>query len=156
MRAEINVDIIFLVGRIFFSIYFSGAAALWGPSSSVGALAHLAGAGEKRARARAVRFRFPRLAGAPSAIWLGAGSFSIAFGIWPDIGALMLAMFSAAAAIYFHGFWRLPTERRETEANLFFRNLMFTGAALILFACLVMQGPDVPFSFTGSLLRARP
>lgn len=131
-----------LAGRIVFSVFFLMSA--W---------AHLVRAPQMEGYAKSVGFPVPQLAGWPSAVWLFVGAVSVAAGIWPDVGALMLAAWMVPTALFFHSFWKLedPTQRM-TQTQLFWRNVTFLGAALCLFAVFVGLGDGIPFSVTGAAL----
>jgi len=73
--------LILLAGRILFVINFGPVAGVRG---------HLAHGKDSQDYARSTGFALPYLAGWPTGVWLVAGSLSIALGIWPDVGALML------------------------------------------------------------------
>ena len=64
----------------------------------------------------------PYLAGWPSGVWLLAASSSMALGIWPDIGALMVGAFVVPAAWYFHRFWTIDDPgQKQTQSASFYR-----------------------------------
>src|SRR5206468_1306544 len=74
--------------------------------------------------ARSAELPVPILAGWPAGVWLLAASASITLGIWPDIGALMVAVFVVPAAWYFHRFWTMDDpDVRRTQALAFYRNV---------------------------------
>ena len=97
----------------------------------------------------------PILAGWPTGVWLVVADVSILFGIWPDIGALMLALFLVPAAVVFHPFWTFtdPAARRTHESS-FYRDVSLLGAALALFALLATAG-HIPFALTGPAISLR-
>jgi uncharacterized membrane protein YphA (DoxX/SURF4 family) len=92
------------------------------------------------------------VAGVPTGVFLLLASVSVVAGIWADIGALMIAVFLAPAALLFHPFWKFsdPTARR-TQQSSFLRNVTLLGAALALFALFAAAG-HVPFAVTGPAL----
>jgi uncharacterized membrane protein YphA (DoxX/SURF4 family) len=51
-----------------------------------------------------MRSPIPGLAGWPTGLWMAGGGLSIAVGIWPEIGALMIAAFAIPAAGWFPRF----------------------------------------------------
>jgi len=84
-------------------------------------------------------------------VWLLAASASIALGIWPDIGALMVAVFVVPAAWYFHRFWTIDDpEGRRTQAMAFYRNVEILGAALVMFGLFGWAGHALRFALTGA------
>ena len=89
------------------------------------------------------------LAGVPTGIYLLVASASLVVGIWPDIGALMIAAFLLPTTLLFHPFWTVadPAARRSSEGG-FYRNVTLIGAALALFALFAAVG-HVPFAVTG-------
>jgi uncharacterized membrane protein YphA (DoxX/SURF4 family) len=94
----------------------------------------------------------PVVAGWPAGAWLAAGAVSVAFGIWADLGALMLAAFVIPAAWFLHAFWKIndPTQR-QTQRMSFLRNAAFLGAALALFAAFASIDHGLRYAVTGSL-----
>src|ERR671919_498701 len=70
-----------LAGRIIIALFFGVMA---------GGMGHIANSKGMEAYARAMRFPIPAIAGWPTGLWLLAASISIGFGIWADVGALML------------------------------------------------------------------
>ena len=132
---------VFLAGRVVFTLflYFS-------------AFGHLTRGGQMRGYANSAGFPVPFLAAWPSALWLLATSVSLSFGIWPDLGALMLAIWVIPTALWFHAFWKVEDQmQRMTAMQLFFRNLTLLGVAIALFAVFAGLGDKVPFTVTGPL-----
>lgn len=102
--------------------------------------------------ARAARFPAPGLAAVPAALWLLAGALSVAVGVWPDVGALMLAAWNIPTAIWFHAFWKAEDEQKQLQQQLFFRNLTFLGPELALFGLFVALADQLRFVVTAPLL----
>ena len=132
--------VILLAGRVLFAGMFAFAAR----GHIANHARYVTGSGSK--------LPIPYLAGWPAGVLLLLADVSIIVGIWPDIGALLLAAFLVPAGLLFHPFWTFtdPTERRTHEGN-FYRDVSFLGAALALFALFASAG-RVPFALTGSLL----
>jgi len=134
---------IFLVGRILFVALFV-----------VSAQGHIANHARYVTTARG-RIPVPYVAGWPVGAWLILAILSIALGIWPDVGVLMIAAFLIPTTILFHPFWTFSdAAQRRTQRGSFFRNISLLGATLALFAFLTTIGPGL-FAITGSLFSLR-
>jgi putative oxidoreductase len=132
--------IIQLIGRILFAGYFA----------FVGAGFHVRMSKMAEDYAGSTRFPIPAIAGWPTGIWMIAGALSIALGIWPDIGALMIAAFAIVAAAYFHRFWELDDQmQKQTQQQLFGRNVIIVGACLVMFAFFTSAGDALRYTITG-------
>ena len=102
--------------------------------------------------ARSIRFPAPALAPWPAGVWLLAAAASIAAGIWPDIGALMLIAFLVPAAVWFHGFWNAAPEQRMMQEQMFWRNVTQIAACIAFFGVFTGLGHGLRFSVTTSLI----
>jgi len=133
--------IVLVVGRVLFSVFFA--------RSGIGHVRRHQTMGDY---SRAASFPAPYLAGWPAGVWLLAASVSIALGIWPDLGSLMVAIFVVPAGLYFHRFWTLedPAQRQIQSGNLL-RNVAFLGASLAMFGLFVSVGEGMRFAITKPL-----
>jgi uncharacterized membrane protein YphA (DoxX/SURF4 family) len=132
-----------LAGRILIALFFGVVAAIMG---------HIAGSKGMEGYARSMRFPIPAIAGWPTGLWLVAASVSVGFGIWGDVGALMIAAFLIPAAAWFHRFWELEDETQKLmQTGFFFRNVIGVGASLIMFGIFSGLGPELPFTVTDPL-----
>ena len=130
--------VIELVGRILFASFFVYAGR-----------AHLINSKRYEGFARSAGFPVPAVAGWPSGAVLLAGGVSIALGIWPDIGCILIAIFVVPAGWYFHRFWDVEDpEQRRSQQQLFFRNLVAFGACLVMFALFVTLGHTLRYTIT--------
>lgn len=127
---------VLLAGRVVFASYF----AYYG-------LGHLRGRRGFVEHARAAgRLPIPALAGWPAGLWLWGGALAVALGVWPEIGALMLALFVTLTIVYVHHFWSLaPDAGREAQRQLFLRNVALVAALAALFATFAGLGDQAPF-----------
>jgi putative oxidoreductase len=134
------VDILVLIGRILFVSLFI--------QSGIGHLtqtAAMAGYAQSRGVPAA------RQATIISGIQLLLGSAMVLFGIWADLGALLLVLFLIPTAILMHGFWRESDQQsRMTEMVQFNKDLALGGAALALFAFFA-HVDDLGLTITGPL-----
>lgn len=133
---------IVLGGRVLFASYFGAVAGV----------GHIRRSGQMEGYAKGAGFPVPAIAGWPVGIWLIAGAVSIAVGIWPDIGTLMIAAFLVPAAGFFHRFWTVGDPMQKmTQTQLFWRNVIGLGACAVMFGMFVALGPALRFSVTSAL-----
>jgi putative oxidoreductase len=81
---------------------------------------------------------------------LAAGGLSILFGIWADLGALVLIATLAPITYYMHAFWKFEGMDRVMQQTMFFKNFAMMGGWLIVFWAY-NQGQDLPASVTDAL-----
>lgn len=132
---------ILLAGRLLFVVLFASSA-----------YGHFKNHKMMTGYAKQSGVPIPVVAGWPAGAWLAAGAVSVAFGIWADLGALMLAAFVVPAGALLHAFWKIedPTQR-QTQQMSFLRNVSLLGAALALFAVFASIDHGLRFAVTGSL-----
>jgi putative oxidoreductase len=100
-------------------------------SSGWGKMSHFAGTAAKIA-SRGVPL--PEIATVIAiAIELGGGLLLIA-GWKARWAALAMAVFTVAAAIFFHNFWAAPPEQVVNQTIHFWKNIAMTGGLLFVFA----------------------
>lgn len=137
-----TAGVIVLVGRIVFAIPFL-----------VAGFAHFRMGQQMVAYARSMGAPLPALGGWPAGLWLLVSGLSVLLGVWPDIGALMLAAWGVPTAWYIHGWWRYEDEQsKQTQQTIFFRNVTFVGASIILAGAFVALGEDLRYVITPPLL----
>lgn len=133
--------VVVLVGRVLFSVFFI--------RSGIG---HVRKQKAMDDYARSAAFPAPYLAGWPAGVWLLAASLSIALGIWPDLGSLMIAVFVVLAGSYFHRFWTVEdAAQRQMQSGNLFRNIALLGASLAMFGFFASVGEGLRFTITGPL-----
>jgi putative oxidoreductase len=138
-----EAGLIFLAGRLLFGLFFALVAGFGG---------HIRSGKMLEGYARSVGFPLASIAGWPTGLWLVAGGLSVALGIWPDVGALMIAAFVVIAAINFHRFWEIEDQMQKmTQQQLFFRNVTALGTSLILFGTFAAFGPELRYAITQPL-----
>ncbi len=140
----VPAGVIVLVGRILFTAFF-------GPVAGVG---HIRRSPMFEGYAKSAGFPVPAVAGWPAGVWLLAGSASIALGVWPDVGSLMIAAFVVPAALFFHTFWKIEDQaQRQTQTTYFWRNVVMLAASLMMFGTFVSLGPALRFTVTAPLFK---
>jgi putative oxidoreductase len=134
--------ILVLIGRVVFGGYFV----------MMGLTFHVPKTKMAEQYAGSMGFPLPGIAGWPTGLWMGAGGLSLALGIWPDVGALMIAAFLILGAAWFHRWWTVedPTQR-QFQQGYFFRNVISVGAILIMFGFFATVGEGLRYSITAPL-----
>ncbi len=133
---------ILLVGRIIFSISFLMAG-----------YAHFRRSQMMTDAARSRNFPLAAFAGWPAGVYLIVGGLSILLGVWPDVGALLIAIWVIPTALYFHNFWSVADPvQQQAQRQLFLRNLTYLGAAIALFAIFGSAGSGLRFALTAPLI----
>jgi putative oxidoreductase len=135
------VDVLVLIGRILFCVLFLNSAV--GHLTKTKAMAGYAAA-------RGVPAPVP--ATAASGVLLLAGGLMVVFGVWADLGALLLVVFLVPTALLMHPFWKETDEQAKTvEMVSFFKDLSLAGSALMLLAFFAYAGHDLGLTLTGPL-----
>ncbi|MEU6890794.1 DoxX family membrane protein [Streptomyces sp. NPDC046557] len=136
------MDVLVLIGRLLFVALFT--------ASAVGHLTKTkAMAGYTASRG----LPFPVAATLGSGLVMLVGSVSVGVGLWADLGALLLAAFSFAAALLMHGFWKeQEPQARQMEQIQFSKDMALGGAALVMFAFFAYAGHDLGLMVTGPAL----
>jgi putative oxidoreductase len=136
--------VIVLVGRILVVIF---------PAYISGIAFHIRYPKMAEGYAKSMGFPVPAVTGLPAGLWLVASSLSIALGIWPDVGALMLGAFTIPTALYFHRYWVIEdTQQRQAQQQLFFRNLILLAACIVMFGFFTSVGKGLRFAVTAPLI----
>jgi putative oxidoreductase len=136
------VDVVFLIGRVLFALLFV----------SSGLMAHL-GEGGKAGReyARSLGAPSPDLLVPLSGVAIIVGGLMIAFGLWADVGALLIIGFLVGITPIMHAYWKVEDpQMRSIQSAMFFKNIALLGAALIIFY-IYNQGQDLDLSLTDAL-----
>jgi putative oxidoreductase len=137
-----TAGLIMLLGRLLFGGFFV----------SVGLQGHVQQSQALEGYARSSNFPAPGIAGWPTGIWLVLGGISVGLGIWPDLGALMVAAFATIAASYFHRYWEIEDAMQKmTQQQLFGRNVVIVASCLFMFATFAALGEGLRYAVTGAL-----
>lgn len=116
-------DTLALIGRVLIALLFipAGFGKLTGFAGTVG---YIASAG----------LPLPQL-GAALAIIVELG-FGILFlvGFKSRLTAIVLAVFTVAAAVFFHNYWAMPVEKAYVNQLMFFKNIAIAGGLLFVAA----------------------
>lgn len=91
-----------------------------------------------------------KLAVIVSGLMILVGGLYIVFGVYADLGALLIAIFLIPTAFMMHAFWKeSDATAKQSESGNFFKDLALAGAALIIFV-LVGSGADFGPSITST------
>jgi uncharacterized membrane protein YphA (DoxX/SURF4 family) len=131
------VDVVALIGRILYGLLYVGSG--MGHLTQLDAMAGYA-------ESRGVKPGKPLTA--ISGVLIIAGGLGVILGVWADLAALGLAVFSFLAAVLMHPFWRFEGMERMQEMVQFNKDLALSGAGLVLFVYFT-SGPGL--TLTGPL-----
>jgi putative oxidoreductase len=134
------MDILYLIGRILFVAVFLGSSVF-----------HLTDKGTMAGYAESRGVRPGRPMVLLSGLQILAGGLLVLLGIWTDVGAILLALFTLLTSVLIHNFWREREQMaRFNEIVQFQKDMALCGAALILLY-LAWTVEDLPFTVTGPL-----
>lgn len=135
------MDVVFLIGRVLFAAIFL-----------LSAVGHFAQADGMAQYAQAKGVPNAKAGVVASGVLALLGAVSIVFGIWLDLGALLIVAFLIPVTFFMHPFWKeSDAQARQMEQISFNKNVALLGGALILFY-LANQAQDVPAALTDALL----
>jgi putative oxidoreductase len=136
------VDWFILIGRIVFVLIFVMS----------GLTVHLLKWRDGVAYARQNGVPAPELLVPLSGLMAVGGGVLLALGLWPDLGALLLAAFIFPVAFGMHAFWKIqdPMMRVNDQAH-FMKDTALGGAALAFFGFFQQFGDEVGLTLTGPL-----
>lgn len=135
------MDVIALIGRLIFVAMFLNS-------------------GVKHFRQREGMTAYVRSAGGPApelavpltGVMLLAGGGLVALGLWPDVGALLLAAFLLPVAFYMHRYWKVDDpQMRTVQETHFWKNVSLAGASILLFALFAACGEEIGLMLGGPL-----
>jgi putative oxidoreductase len=130
-------DELFLLGRILFSLVFLrfGLVHL---TQTDGSAQYAAYKGVPRARAVVLFTGVAQL----------LGGLAVILGVWIDLAALGLAVFTLVSGFVMHHYWtETDPQTRQVEMAQFFKNVSIAGGALVL----VALGGELPYTITDGI-----
>lgn len=136
------MDIVFLVGRILFAALFL-----------MSAIGHLT-----KADAMAQYAAYKNAPGGKagvilSGIALGLGGLAILFGVYGDIGSLLIIATLIPINVFMHAFWKETDETAKmTEMTAFNKNTALIGGAFAFFVIFASVGANVGLTLTNSVI----
>ncbi|TDD71711.1 DoxX family membrane protein [Jiangella aurantiaca] len=135
------MDVVFLIGRILFVALFLASAT-----------AHLTDKGAMAGYAESRGVRPARPAVLVTGAQMLLGGLSVLLGVWMDVGAILLGLFTLLTAVLMHGFWKEKEPMsRQQEQTQFFKDTALTGASLMLLFLVWELGDATPLTITDPL-----
>ncbi len=133
------MNAVLVIGRILFALIFINSG-----------LSHLTKLEAMTGYAKYKKVPAAKLGVIVSGLMILVGGLYIVFGVYADLGALLIAIFLIPTAFLMHAFWKeTDATAKQNETIGFFKDLALAGAALIIFA-LVGAGADFGPSITGA------
>ncbi|CAB4759063.1 MAG: DoxX family membrane protein [Actinobacteria bacterium] len=133
------MNAVLVIGRILFALIFINSG-----------LSHLTKLEAMTGYAKYKKVPAAKLGVIVSGLMILVGGLYIVFGVYADLGALLIAIFLIPTAFLMHAFWKeTDATAKQNETIGFFKDLALAGAALIIFA-LVAAGADFGPSITGA------
>jgi putative oxidoreductase len=134
------MDVLVLLGRILFAaLMLSSAAAHFMQTKAMAGYAASKGVPQAH------------VATLGGGVLLALGGLSVLFGIWADLGSLLLVVFLLPTAVLMHAFWKAEGEARMHEQVHFFKDVGLAGAALALAGLFSIAGDTLGLTLTGPL-----
>ena len=124
VSASAAQDTLALIGRVLIALLFvpAGFGKLMGFAGTVGYIG-------------SVGLPLPQLGAAIAvAVELGVGLMFLV-GYKTRLAAIVLALFTVAASIFFHNYWSLPADKAFVNQLMFFKNIAVAGG-LLAFAAI--------------------
>ena len=132
---------ILLIGRVLFAFIFVTSG-----------LNHLAKVDAMAGYAKFKKVPAAKFSVLVSGALMALGGLSIIFGVYADLGALVIAILLFVMALKMHDFWtQTDAQAKQTETISFFKNISMAGGALIIFAIAATEGSDYGWTLTDSL-----
>jgi len=133
------MNAVLIIGRILFALIFINSG-----------ISHLTKLEAMTGYAQYKKVPAAKLSVIVSGLMILVGGLYIAFGVYADLGALLIAIFLIPTAFLMHAFWKeSDATAKQNETIGFFKDLSLAGAALIIFA-LVGAGANFGPHITGA------
>ena len=133
------MDSVLIIGRVLFALLFISSG-----------VSHLTKLEAMTGYAQYKKVPAAKFGVVLSGLMILLGGIYIAFGVYADLGALLIALFLIPTSFLMHAFWKeTDATAKQNKSISFFKNLALAGAALIIFA-LVATGTDFGPSITGA------
>ena len=135
------MNAVFLIARILFALIFL--------LSAMGHLTKSATMAQYADYKGAPGGRFGVIA---SGVTMGLGALMVLFGVYGDLGALLVFATLIPVSFFMHAHWKeTDAQAKQTEQVSFNKNVGLMGGALALFLLFAIQSADLSLSITGPL-----
>lgn len=120
------MNALLIIGRVLFAFIFLVLG--W---------AHVTKAQHMVGYAQSKKVPAPKLSIQISGLLLILSSLSVIFGVYADLGALVIAVLMALFAVKMHDFWaQTDAQQKQNERTQFLKDISMAGAALVLFVVI--------------------
>ena len=120
------MDIVLIIGRVLFALLFISSG-----------VSHLTKLEAMTGYAQYKKVPAAKFSVVLSGLMILVGGLYIAFGVYADLGALLIALFLIPTSFLMHAFWKeTDATAKMNEQIAFNKDLALAGAALILFALI--------------------
>ena len=135
------MSFIVLIARILYGLIFVGS----------GVAGHIMQADATAGYAEMRNVPQHRMLTVVSGVLITAGGLGVILGIWTDLAALGLALYSLIVAFMVHHFWTDEGDMQQMEMTNFMKNLALAGGGLALFVLFATSGDAIGLTITGSV-----
>lgn len=135
------MDVIVLIGRVVFCLIFLAAG-----------VGHLTQRKQMEDYATTMGVGSAEVVVPLTGVQMLVGGLMVLFGIWADLGMLLLIAFLVPTAVLMHPFWKSEDlQERNVQQAAFMKNISLAGAAFALFGLIAYAGSDLGLTITGPL-----
>jgi putative oxidoreductase len=132
------MDVIVLIGRTVFVLIFL-----------VSGVGHLVQRDQMTRYAQSMGVPSPDILVPATGVQMLVGAVMVLFGIWADLGMILLIGFLLPAAVLMHPFWKMRDPRDQAILQAaFMKNLSMAGAAFALVGLMAFAGDDLGLMIT--------
>lgn len=126
------------IGRVLASLLFIN-----------GGIAHFTKVGAMTGYAQYKKVPAAKLSVLLSGLVILVGGLFVFFGVWVDLGAILIVLFLISSALIFHTFWKeTDATAKQNESIGFFKNLAIAGALLIVVGLTYKNGAHVDLGWS--------
>ena len=126
------------IGRILASILFIN-----------GGIAHFTKVGAMTGYAQYKKVPAAKLSVLLSGLVILVGGLFVFFGVWVDLGAILIVLFLLSSGVLFHNFWKeTDATAKQNESIAFFKNVAIAGALLIVVGLTYKHGSTVDLGWS--------